>query len=139
MEARLRAFLSNAVERAGGIDGRSTGPRKVAEALAELGFYGSKGEPFNEATVRAWVAGRRSPDPEIVLALAAQYEISLDRYAFGDAPPQAAATAALAAEVQRLRSRQGILTDWLLEVGYATGLNFHERVSQLETAERRAG
>lgn len=68
-------FLGDARERAGGSE-------PLTRHLAEMGFVGVDG-PFGEATVRAWIAGRRSPDPAVLLAVAAYYGLSLDEYAFG--------------------------------------------------------
>lgn len=125
MEDRLRQFLADAIEKAGG-------SKSLAYELSQLGFRGRDGKGvLVDATVRAWRRGDHAPAPEVVFAIANHYGLSLDAYARGHD-----AQAELRAELDHLRSRQGVLTDWLLEVGVATGLNFHERVSQLDRTER---
>jgi hypothetical protein len=100
---RLKQFLSHAIEKAGG-------PKALGHKLEKHGFMGREG-PYDERTVRAWRAGRRMPSPEIVFGIAMLFEVSLDRYLFGEELHDR-----LALDVERLREDRDQLMVWILEV-----------------------
>lgn len=72
---RVQRFLSDAITRAGG-------PAATARELFHLGF-GASGEPYADATIRAWRRGQYTPSADIVLALARRFSLSLDDYLAG--------------------------------------------------------
>lgn len=75
MAGEVQRFFADAMEKAGGATA-------VALALHEMGFEGRGEGPLDERTIRTWAAGTRMPQPDVVFAVATQYGLSIDRYAF---------------------------------------------------------
>lgn len=71
-------FIADVIRTAGG-------PQDVALDLEKLGYAGRDG-PYSGRTVRTWRAGARTPGSDLLFALARCYELSLDRYVFGERP-----------------------------------------------------
>lgn len=62
--------------------------------------FGTEGEPFSDRTIRGWRTGPRTPDADIVLALANRFQVSLDHYVFGGAIDE---------EIEKLQERRRAL------------------------------
>lgn len=91
-QARVRTISASLFDEAVRRSKRS--PRKVGERLAELGWFGRGGEPYNESSVRGWMAGQYSPPTFVAVAMALDVGLSIDDLMYGTG---------LKAEVDRLR------------------------------------
>ena len=119
----VKQFLADAIDNAGG-------PKALAHKLEKHGFTGREG-PYDERTVRAWRAGRRMPSPDLVFGIAKLFELSLDRYAFGDELHDK-----LTQDVDNLREDRDQLMVWMLEVRERLGF---PPPDQLMTPEAEPG
>lgn len=102
VDARLKTFWADALRKAGGTD-------RLAERLAELGILGRDGRPYNRKSIEAWRGGRRQPGADVLLVVALDFHISIDRYLFTEAQPDPDALAAKVAELERF---QDLILTW---------------------------
>jgi hypothetical protein len=105
IRARLHAFLVAV------IDGK--GPKAVARDLTALGYA------YTEGAVRAW-RGERKPPAEILFALSAMYESSMDQFALGEALERSLEDR-LREQDERLARLEGRLRGWEIEWASAAG------------------
>lgn len=69
-------------------------PRRVADRLAELGWFGRGGERYNDSTVIGWRNGEFAPSAFVLIAAMLDIDLSFDEIAWGTG---------LRAEFDRLR------------------------------------
>jgi transcriptional regulator with XRE-family HTH domain len=62
---------------------RAGSPEAVGLELKNMGYLAAEGRPYSPRTMRSWRSRDHRPDPEQLLALAARYEISIDKLLFG--------------------------------------------------------
>jgi hypothetical protein len=75
--AELRRFVADVLERAGSLQAVSLG-------LYEMGFEGKNGA-LSEAAIQAWRYGGSMPGGDVICALSVRWDVSIDRYATGQA------------------------------------------------------
>lgn len=106
IRGRLQAFLDEVID--------AKGPKTVARDLTSLGWE------YSEGAVRAW-RGSRKPPADVLFALAALYEVSMDLYATG-AALEVKLTDQLVILARRMTDLEDRLHAWEIEAAAAAGL-----------------
>lgn len=86
---------------------RAGSPEAVAMELKKMGYLTADGRPYSPRAMRSWRSRDHKPDPEQALALAARYNISVDRLLYGR-QQQSEALHQIQQQAKRIADLEGI-------------------------------